>query len=119
MTVPAIQTDREAAAKLYEIFPMLATSHQAARKTAQCILAGDCDDWSSVQLFARHRLAAVEQERERCAMVADAKAAKWRREAAKHVRDGGLRSDCQQRDLARASLCDAIASSIRSRNKGD
>lgn len=43
----------------------------------------------------------------------DAKAAKWRKEAERHVRPGGFRSDCQNRDLERAKMHEDCAAAIR------
>lgn len=65
-TVVVEQVDRDAAAAL-----TVAVGHVGSAFTAH-ITEGLEDDTSLVQAFARHRLA----ERERCAKVADASAAK-------------------------------------------
>ena len=45
------------------------------------------------------------------AKVCEAKAAKWRKEASKHL--PRHHSDCAARDLARAEICEADADAIR------
>lgn len=64
------QADREAAAALYEAFPALSSSHDAALKTAQFIRDGGGDGWNTVQMFTRHRLAAEAAAFEKAAGVA-------------------------------------------------
>jgi len=54
--------------------------------------------------------AAVLAERETCAAVCDANAAKWRKEAGRHL----YGSICANRDLIRAKICEADAKAIRS-----
>ena len=53
------QEDRDAAAKLYEWFPILSSSADAALKTAQFIRDGGADGWNTVHLFRDHRIAAL------------------------------------------------------------
>ena len=68
-------------------------------------LAGQRDDDERVQSFARHRLAAVEQEREACAKVCE------------EIKVSILITDHER------ALCydhsNRLAAFIRSRNKGD
>lgn len=56
------QCDRNAASLLYEWFPVLSSSPDAAQKTAQFIRDGGGDGWSTVRLFADHRRAAITQQ---------------------------------------------------------
>lgn len=67
------QADREAAAQLYEAFPALSSSHDAALKTAQFIRDGGGDGWSTVLTFARHRLAAEAAAFEKAAAYIEGK----------------------------------------------
>lgn len=59
------EADREAAALLYEWFPMISSSREEAAKTAAFIRAGGGDGWNTVQAFAQHAAAARAEERER------------------------------------------------------
>lgn len=55
----------------------------------------------------------VEADGDKALAIVERHAAKWRKEAAKHYRQNGGRSDHEQADLERAKICDAIAADIR------
>lgn len=54
-TVAVIQSDRDAAAKLYEWFPTLSSSREEADKTSTFISGGSADGWNTVRLMRDHR----------------------------------------------------------------
>lgn len=56
---------------------------------------------------------AVAAMREACAKYHDGKVKKWRKEATRHVRKGGWRSDHEQDDLERAKRHEIDAAAIR------
>ena len=64
--------------------------------------------------------AAIRATTEAAAKYHDRKAAKWRKEASRHTRSDGRRSDCEQRDLIRMvrHQSDAIALRANKHIKG-
>jgi hypothetical protein len=105
---PVIQADREAASSfMNSIEPVQwAGTHDPITMP---------DDSVSAQAFAKHRCDALAQ----AAAYHTAKARKWRKEAAKHTRADGRRSDHEDRDLERAKRHEADAIAILAlRNQG-
>jgi hypothetical protein len=87
------------------------TEDEASRLLTQSGLkAGAVDDKYQP---AKWMVDAVRAEREACAKVFDAKAAKWHKEAQRHL--PRHRSDQAARDLERAAVCEVNAATIRAR----
>ena len=59
--VEITQADREAALALRLHTSSLSASDYRAVEHTRAFLAGECDDWGSVQAFSRHRIAAEQR----------------------------------------------------------
>lgn len=110
----AVEADRVQAAELYQRFPILDSSPDAALKTAQRILDGHCDDWTTVQLFAQHRANAIAEETERCARIADGKI----EPLAERYKDPTGRQTTQARNSVATSIATAIRATVGERDDG-
>lgn len=94
---------------------VLAQSYEAARSwpsVPRDIRAG-VDRDVSTEVAIRAMLALRTEALEEAARYHDAKAARWRKEAARHTRKDGRRSDYEQADLYRARRHEQDATAIR------
>lgn len=98
--------DYKGVVEVFERFAELVAAAERAKMALPPIVIDNADMATVVKI-------AVATEREACAKACDAKAARWRKEAQRHL--PRYRSDQADRYFARAAICEADAAAIRAR----
>lgn len=106
-TVEVTQADRDEAADYLRDHGYWHVDDEEFRSGAK-------DGTPLVQAFARHRTRATRQDglREAMRSIVEGEKAHWLKEALKHKRPSGRRSDCAVRDLERARIAQRILDKI-------